>query len=160
MDAEKTKDATPGFDDPRATMIGMFPGLLFGFPPQNLHEMMDRLECPDCREILEMSVLLDEVAQARAEHVREFQRPAIERNIAKQERFARRSRLPIIGRFFRPPKLEDLPEHRNCAWYCWESCQMDIMTRMIDSYRERDPKHWKDAQESRSGSNSRPITSP
>mgnify|MGYP001583869949 CR=1 FL=1 len=39
--------------DREKLIMTMFPGILFGFPPQNLKQLTERIDCPTCKAIAE-----------------------------------------------------------------------------------------------------------
>lgn len=147
----ETKKLTEALEDtglPERTqlILALAPGCLFGFPPPNLDKMIERVDCPTCRQ---MMILVKKCCEASAElqrKVDDFCRPVRERNAAKQDAYERRRSVIILGWFARQPELVPEPEYQSESWYAEATRQLEEMEVELDRLSGEDAAHWGDEE--------------
>lgn len=131
-----------GLDERQQLLMTLFPGILFGFPPPNLKEMLERIDCSTCRQIAErvvQTVVLEMQLQSR---VNEFCKPVREANARRQAIFKSRRCWPIIGHVFREPLAHPDPDYTQEIWYLEQRAAIDPKMAELEGLRNKDIPHW------------------
>jgi hypothetical protein len=136
------RSAEAGFPDPQRLIIDMFPGICFGFPPEGLDGMMERLGCAACQEVMGLTAQLLVRTATLSEQVAAFQDAVVARNRSREDSVL--ARIPLIGRFLKA-RLEPLPDPAAEEWYCDAKQAINALMDAIDVLHGNDPRHWGDA---------------
>ncbi len=139
-------DANPGLPDRSKVILSMFPGCLFGFPPPNLNEMIERLDCPVCQEILEVLTKVLEVSDSLNEKINNFCKPVRDKNESAQKKYEKRHKMFILGRLFKKPEPEQDPDYKNQSWYAELNDKLNELMGQLETVKQKDPAHWGDEE--------------
>lgn len=127
-------------------ILAIAPGCMFGFPPPNLNEMIERIDCPICQKLMNIVEQISEDLVELQQKMWNFVHPVRDRNKARQEDYKRRSRRFIIGHFVRTPKLEPEPEFKKESWYVETERRVRNMETELASLSGQDIPHWGDEE--------------
>lgn len=128
----------------RHKMIFMVaPGCLFGFPPPDLQEKIERVDCPHCRPILDKAMKIADLLVAVEPRITALRAPVDERNRARRSSWERLRRIPIIGRFLKVPVDEPYPDHQNEPWFFEAKVALSGLRERLAVISNDDPLHWK-----------------
>ena len=135
-----------GLPERTQLIIALAPGCLFGFPPDNLTEIIERVDCPTCRQMMALAKKGCEADAELQRKVDDLCHPVRERNNARREAYERRSRRFIIGRFTRLPEFEPEPDYKNEPWHAEAMKEIDRMEAELNRLSEEDVPHWGDEE--------------
>lgn len=133
-----------GLPDRQQLILSLAPGCLFGFPPKNLVGIIERVDCPTCRELMGVAQHITEIGKDLHARIGEFQRSTVERNGARRAEYRRRAQRPIIGRFAREPRDEPLPDAAQEPWYRELREHVRELERHFEELRASCSTHWQD----------------
>lgn len=145
--AEKLVDkltANPFFNDRQKIITSMFPGILFGFVPPNFDQMIERIDCAVCGEILVILGSMLKIFEAIDLKARELSKPVSDKNEALKRKCQAWRRIPVMGRFVKDPVYKPLPDFTNEPWYLKQKVQIEDLHRQLQACRQRDVPHWED----------------
>lgn len=131
-----------GLSDRTQKIIMLSPGVLFGFPEPNLDKMIERIDCRECQYITEVTSQLVLLLLQIDEKVREIVEPVVKANnilIAKNSWW---QNIPLIGRFFRHPTLEKIPDYKKENWYLRGMEAVNQKEGALKLLEWKHPKHW------------------
>jgi len=106
-----------GLPDRSQRFLSLFPECLCGFPPPDTEEILARLDCPICQQILQVGEEGLDICVQKDRRMEEILRPIRARNAARQRVYISRRKIPLIGRFVRPPQLEDETFYPQESWF-------------------------------------------
>lgn len=129
-------------DERQQLLFLLFPGILFGFPPPHMKEMMERVDCPTCREIAEQVAQVLVLELQLECRIDEFCRPVREGNAARTATFKSRRKWPIIGGLFKEPTPQPDPDYTHEAWYIEKRGLIDAKMAELEGLRTKDVQHW------------------
>jgi hypothetical protein len=135
--------AASGFDKDAQLKILLFPETLCGFAPQHFPEMLLRLNCPSCMQV--MAIIANLVALGHELHrkVQEVDKPRRDENDRRVSEYENRChRFWIVARFFKEPKLIPEPNYDDEPWHQEISKQIVDCMSEIDRLKAEDPDHW------------------
>lgn len=135
-----------GFHERTQLILALAPGCLFGFPPPNLDKMIERVDCPTCRKMMEIVEKISKDLTELQRKADDFCRPVRERNKVRQEAYERRRRMFIIGRFAKPGRPEAEPNYKNESWYAETMLQVEQMEAELALLSGQDTPHWGDEE--------------
>lgn len=138
----KEELAGSSFDERQQLLISLFPGILFGFPPPNIKEMLERIDCSTCREMVEYltQVLVSE--KELFDQIEEFCRPVRDGNASRQATFKARRSWPVIGGLFKKPVAHPDPDYTSEVWYIEKRSLIDAKMARLEELRAKDVPHW------------------
>ncbi len=141
---EKVTDALKktNLPDRQQKLLAMFPGCMFGFPPPYFKEMMERLDCPTCQEILGIVERMLGIYDRLGKQINECCQPTYKRNNSRREKFEARRRIPIFGRFFSTPTYEPEPDYKSEPWYVQINKEIAEVRVLYQDLRRLDKEHW------------------
>ncbi|MBI2483068.1 hypothetical protein HYV74_02710 [Candidatus Uhrbacteria bacterium] len=133
-----------GLPERAQLILALAPGCLFGFPPDNLDAIMERVDCVTCRRMMELSLQLMQELRALQARVDEVRRPVRERNARRQREYERQRRVLVFGRFARPNPQEPEPHYERTAWYVEAKARIDGKFAALALLEKQDVPHWGD----------------
>lgn len=124
------------FDKRTKRVLCLMPGVMFGMPPENCSELLERIDCPICSQLLDVLEL---------QHRLELQQRKIKKDARKpmQDKYERRKRLWLIGRFFTEPvdpDIQFMPEY--ASTHAALETQIGELDRDVRCLRDRCSTHW------------------
>lgn len=141
---EALKEA--GLPERQQLILALAPGIMFGFAPPNLDKLIERVDCPTCRKIMENVSCAVTILYKLEERIHNLCGPVREKNKARQEEYERRRRVFILGLFARPPRLEKEPEYKSWPWYAETMQQVNELEAELASLSGQDVPHWGDEE--------------
>lgn len=127
-------------------LLAMFPGVGFGFPPPNFKDMMERFDCPTCQAILVVKEKQSIIVSRLKEQIIGYCQPVKERNDLRKKKFEFRRRIPIFGRFVKPPRYENYYEYTGEPWHMKDERDWYELQEMCDILYGQDELHWRNWQ--------------
>lgn len=127
-------------------ILNIAPGCLFGFPPPNLGQIIDRVDCPFCRKMMNLveKIIRDLSEAERIAH--KICSPVQERNRAKIKKYQQARRAFILGRFAKFPELEKEPDYKKATRYIAIMQDIEKMEAELKLLSEQDNIHWGDEE--------------
>lgn len=124
------------FDKRTKRVLCLMPGVMFGMPPENCSELLERIDCPHCSQLLDVLELQHSLEQQQREIRKDARKPM-------QDVYERRKRLWFIGRFFTEPVDPDI---RSMPEYASAHAELDArigeLDRDVRCLRDRCSAHW------------------
>ncbi|MFA6430014.1 MAG: hypothetical protein WCV84_06010 [Patescibacteria group bacterium] len=125
-------------------LLMLFPGIMFGFSPPHMEEMIERMDCPICGKILKVvekqSAILAEIAHAEDEHCA----PVRRRNQKRLRRYERLQKIFLLKYFVKLPELEPEPDCTVLPWHKDATQRLNELNTALRAHISEDPIHWAD----------------
>ncbi len=145
MEKKLTEElAKTGLPERSQLILALAPGCLFGFPPDNLGEIIERVDCPTCHEMMETIQKISVVVSSLQASINDLVLPVRKRNEARTKDYERRRHGFFIGLFAKLPELESEPEYLNQPWFMEAMRHVEEMERTLKALCEKDISHWGD----------------
>ncbi|HEU0050672.1 MAG TPA: hypothetical protein VFQ60_01285 [Patescibacteria group bacterium] len=142
IDAVKDK----GLSDRTELILTIAPECLFGFSPPDLEQMIERLDCGTCREIMNVVAACEREFKELTRRVNEVREPVRFRNVERKSLY-RLSRLRYFFTYFSwSLRLEPEPDLRNESWHQEITKRIEVLSGRLPEMAAKDHSHWGDEQ--------------
>lgn len=128
--------------EPTKLVLDLAPGCLFGYPPDNLEEIMERAKCSYCRAIMEVIRDCADKQAAVERRVEELLQPVRDRNEAKRKRY--QAWRKWLGPLVPEPAFEPEPVFGGVAWYEQAMDELIRLSTLLEPLAGGDVSHWGD----------------
>lgn len=130
-------------DDETQLRISLFPECLFGFPPKNLTELLERFDCPQCRRIVDLVAEQVDLVRSLEQRVDEFCQPTKDANETDQRNYERRCRWAWIFKgLVKKPVERPMPDHTSQPWYIAGARRKDQIDDELTNLKLMHQEHW------------------
>lgn len=127
-------------------ILALAPGCMFGCPPSNLNKLIERVDCPTCRTVMEKVKEAAEILSETREMVDDYCQTIRTRNTLRQEYYNRCRRIFILGHFFKPPQLVSELEYLRLSWYVNSMKRVKRIEEELELLTRQDVPHWGDEE--------------